>query len=496
MLYMAAGHEMSGDDGGKDCGCKGIFGAASLDENSQKVEEGVSASANPLVYVLYEMPPATLLGSVPKLKVDVGSSRLLSEPKFFAKCIELYAQLNEAASSAFRKSVTNRLVRSSMSRLVRSSTMSAISSHSPPIFLTVNVSAIVVSAVPPNHPSNVFIFQMNRLHLKGKHDSQHLEVAHFRLSSKRKGDEVWHADFGGKFSRHVYTNVTHSDDLVCSTEYQADFDHLNFKFDPLTVSLVTDIWQDSIDHVSAPLAMLSQHRQQGENAKDSERRPTFSVGSSSPRLRKQEHRSEQLKIAVKIQRVSVGFVLLLQPSQRSELSNGSSDQVSAYICDSSLTRTDDCLSILCTGLDLTQSQTTQHSVRIVTYDVSVEEFAVEFKMAQSNTGIADRTNQEPIAAAGKHMFPRVVSSERLTRLDREMRVTEEKYRRAFRESAGESGEIDAAELVNVLQSLGMNVTERIARKVLVQVGCIHELSKDVAYYCEWLVAAIPAKVLN
>jgi hypothetical protein len=460
---MVAGHQMSGDDGGKDCGCKDIFGAASLDDNPQNVEGGGSASAKPLVYVVYEMPPASLLGSVPKLKVDVESSRLLSEPKFFAKCIELYAQLNEAASSAFRQSVSNRLVRSSM----RAMTI-------PPIF-TVNVSAIVVSAVPPNQPSNVVIFQMNRLHLKGNNNSQHLEVAHFRLSSKRKEDKVWHADFGGKFSRHVYANVTHSDDLVCSTEYQADFDQLNFMFDPLTVSLVTDIWQDSIDHVRAPLAMLSQRRQQGESTKDSERLLTFSGGSSSPRLRKQEHRAEKLKIAVKIQRVSVGFVLLLLPSQHSELSNGSSDQVSAYICDSSLTRTDDCLSVLCTGLDFTQSRTTQHSVCIVTSDVSVEDFDVKFKMAQSSTDIADRTIQEPIVAVGKHIFPRVVSSERLTRLDREMRQTEEKYRCAFRESAGESGEIDAAELVDVLQSLGMNVTERIARKVLVQVGCIQEL---------------------
>jgi hypothetical protein len=460
---MVAGHQMSGDDGDKDCGCKDIFGAASLDDNPQNVEGGGSASANPLVHVVYEMPPASLLGSVPKLKVDVESSRLLSEPKFFAKCIELYAQLNEAASSAFRQSVSNRLVRSSMSAITIS-----------PIF-TVNVSAIVVSAVPPNQPNNVFVFQMNRLHLKGKHDSQHLEVAHFRLSSKRMGDEVWHADFGGKFSRHVYANVMHSDYRVCSTEYQADFDQLNFMLDPLTVSLVTDIWQDSIDHVSAPLAMLSQRRQQGESTKDSERLPTFPGGSSSPRLRKQENRAEQLKIAVKIQRVSVGVVLLLLPSQHSELANGCSDQVSAYICDSQLTRTDDCLSIVCTGLDFTQSRTTQHSVRIVTSDVSVEDFDIEFKMAQSNSGIADRTNQESIVAAGKHIFPRVVSSERLTRLDREMRKTEEKYRCAFRESAGESGEIDAAELVDVLQSLGMNVTERIARKVLVQVSCIQEL---------------------
>ena len=462
MLYTVAGHQMSDDDGGKDCGCKDIFGAAHLDDNSQIVEGGGSTSANPLVYIVYEMPPASLLGRVPKLKVDVESSRLLSEPKFFAKCIELYAQLTEAASSAFRQSVSTRLVRSSM--------ISAITSHIP--ILTVNISAIVVSAVPPNQPSNVFIFQMNRLHLKGKHDSQHLEVAHFRLSSKGKGDEVWHADFGGKFSRHVYANVTHSDDLVYSTEYQADFDLLKFMFDPLTLSLVTDIWQDFIDQVSAPLAMLSQRRQQGESTKDSERRPTISGGSSSPRLRKPRHRAEQLKIAVKVQRVSVGFVLLLQPSQNSELSNGSSDQLSAYICESSLTRTDDCLSILCTGLDFTHSQTTRHSVRIVTSDVSVEDFDVEFKMAQSSTGIADGTNQEPIAAAGKHIFPRVVSSERLSRLDREMRKTEEKYRCAFRDSAGESGEIDAAELVDVLQSLGMNVTERIARKVLVQVGCI------------------------
>ena len=136
----------------------------------------------------------------------------------------------------------------------------------------------------------------------------------------------------------------------------------------------------------------------------------------------------------------------------------------------------------------------------------MEDFAVEFKKAQSDAGTADSMDQKPTGgstrqtqretsysstgsfslkdghltsdmrshAEGKYLFSRVVSSERLTRLQREMRRTEEEYRRAFRECAGEDGQMDPAELVDVLRSLGAHVTERIARNILGQVLCMQK----------------------
>ena len=478
--------------GSEDSGCKNIFEAAYLDSNAQRQAGEGSASSEPLVYIVYEMPPASLLVGVPKVRVDVQSSRLLADPEFFAKCIEQYARLSQAASSAFRQTVRQGLVRSSMSA-ISPALHASITRQNPPV-VSVNVSAIMVSAAPPSQPSTVFTFQVNGLRLKGKHDSQHLEVAHFRLSSRRNGDDVWHADFGGKFTKHAYTSFTDFGDLVCSSDYSANFDQLNFMFDPLAVSLVTDIWRDTVHNISAPLALLSEHRQQEEGTKVSQRHPSSSGASSSQRLQKLERQLEQRKIQVKVQSVAVDFMLLL-PSQKSGLPNGSSFAL-----------TNDCLSIVCAGIELAQSQTTEHSTHKMTSDVSVEDFAVEFKKAQSDAGTADSMDQKPTGgstrqtqretsysstgsfslkdghltsdmrshAEGKYLFSRVVSSERLTRLQREMRRTEEEYRRAFRECAGEDGQMDPAELVDVLRSLGAHVTERIARNILGQVLCMQK----------------------
>ena len=44
----------------------------------------------------------------------------------------------------------------------------------------------------------------------------------------------------------------------------------------------------------------------------------------------------------------------------------------------------------------------------------------------------------------------------------------------FRECAGKDGQMDPAELVDVLRSLGAHVTERIARNILGQVLCMQK----------------------
>ena len=146
--------EDANQPGSEDSGCKNIFEAAYIDSNAQRQAGEGSASSEPLVYIVYEMPPASLLVGVPKVRVDVQSSRLLADPEFFAKCIEQYARLSQAASSAFRQTVRQRLVRSSMSA-ISPALHASITRQNPPV-VSVNVSAIMVSAAPPSQPSTVF----------------------------------------------------------------------------------------------------------------------------------------------------------------------------------------------------------------------------------------------------------------------------------------------------------------------------------------------------
>ena len=85
-------------------------------------------------------------------------------------------------------------------------------------------------------------------------------------------------------------------------------------------------------------------------------------------------------------------------------------------------------------------------------------------------------------------------------MEREMRNMELLYQRAFRQCAGTSGEIESAKFVEVLRELGVDVTQRIAQKVLEQVICFMPSTrcalssdKDVCYdflqhlhYCHML----------